>query len=196
MTSTRRSARLGDSRHSRLGCPLALTNKKILILSRRGDNGVFLNTLGDIKNAVDGVFVLSEGIRMRIEKSLVLVAVLLFSTSALSEDADIAVLDALQFNLGMVGFAGRISEAEKAMVNIQKRTDAGGVFFSIIDNKNSGDVAKLYALCGLKRVNSPRFDQAFDTLKSAEGQVSVTRGDVMKKESVTDLANQVKEGLC
>jgi hypothetical protein len=133
---------------------------------------------------------------MQFSKLLVFFFALSFSTAAISEDTDTFTLDASQFNLGMVGFVGRVSKAEAAMVDIGKRKNAGSIFFSVIEDENRGVVAKLYALCGLKGIRSALFGRAFERMKSTEGTVSVMRGDVMTKEGVNDLVNQIKNGLC
>lgn len=133
---------------------------------------------------------------MRISNLFVFLLALSFSNSVLSDDVDTLGLDAPQFNLGMVGFAGRISEAEVTMLNIKKRVDAESVFISIVEDESRGTVAKLYALCGLKSMRSALFGPVFERMSRTQDTVSVMRGDVMTKEEGSDLVNQIKNGLC
>ncbi|WLW63415.1 hypothetical protein RA224_08330 [Achromobacter aegrifaciens] len=115
---------------------------------------------------------------------------------ATARNFDASALDADQFSLGMVGFAGGISGAEKEMAKILERPDADDFFLSVINDDNRSTVAKLYALCGLKKGKSTAFGYAFEKIQAMNSSVSVMHGDVMKKESAGDLAVQVKNGRC
>ena len=58
-----------------------------------------------------------------------LTVVLLFSwlpAVAVAEEVDTSALDAPQFSLGMVGFIGRISDAEKRMLEVEKALKQAG----------------------------------------------------------------------
>lgn len=132
----------------------------------------------------------------RVGKLVGLLVLSLFSAGAVSEGIEISELDATHFSLGMVGFAGKISEAEKLMVKIKNRKDASKIFYSIIEDKNRSGVAKLYALCGLKGVGSSLFDRALSDLENFDENIPVLRGDIMGKESFKRLAIQIKNGLC
>lgn len=121
---------------------------------------------------------------------------LLMPFATMARNAETSELDADQFSLGMVGFVGRISGAEQEMVKILERPDADEFFLSIINNEETGGIAKLYALCGLKKNKSAAFGYAFEKVKVMNKSVSVMYGDVMKMETVSALAIQIKDGRC
>src|SRR5256885_6769065 len=80
------------------------------------------------------------------------------STPAMARPLDPAPLDASQFNLGLVGFAGEISPAERHLEAMLRRPEANAVLLSVIDDPRRSPVAKLYALCGLKRMGSGGYE--------------------------------------
>lgn len=115
---------------------------------------------------------------------------------ATARNVDASALDADQFSLGMVGFAGGISRAEKEMIEILEIPDADYFFLSVIDNDERSVVAKLYALCGLKKNKSSAFAHAFKKIQAMHSSVSIMYGDVMKKEKTGDIAIDIKNGRC
>ena len=79
-----------------------------------------------------------------------LTVVLLFSwlpAVAVAEEVDTSALDAPQFSLGMVGFIGRISDAEKRMLEVEKSPEASRIFSAIVEDEGRGGVARL---CGVR----------------------------------------------
>lgn len=128
-----------------------------------------------------------------------LTVVLLFSwlpAVAVAEEVDTSALDAPQFSLGMVGFIGRISDAEKRMLEVEKSPEASRIFSAIVEDEGRGGVARLYAACGLKRSGRSQFDHAFNRLENTDEKVSVMYGDVMQQEDFKVLLAQIKGGLC
>lgn len=109
---------------------------------------------------------------------------------------DDGAFDAYPFSIGMAGFAGATSLAEVAMQRTASRPDAAQVFLAIIDNDRRSDVAKLYALCGLKRIGSPSFQSAAGRFASLEKRVSVLHGDVLQKERLGDVVARITRWTC
>lgn len=121
---------------------------------------------------------------------------LLLSTAAMARPLDPAPLDASQFNLGLVGFAGGISPAERHLEAMLRRPEANAVLLSVIDDPRRSPVAKLYALCGLKRMGSGGYEAALVKLRGFEGQVSVKLGDQMFHEDVREAAERIENLEC
>lgn len=121
---------------------------------------------------------------------------LFLSTPAMSRPLDPAPLDASQFNLGLVGFAGEISPAERHLEAMLRRPEANAVLLSVIDDPRRSPVAKLYALCGLKRMGSGGYEAALVKLRGFEGQVSVMLGDQMFQEDIREAADRIENLEC
>jgi len=96
----------------------------------------------------------------------------------------------------MVGFAGRITEAEVKMNEIISSGGGEAVFVQIIESPNESLVAKLYSLCGLKKISSKEFNRLFDLMSRSEGQVSVIYGDVMSRDTLTQALEKIKYFRC
>lgn len=125
-----------------------------------------------------------------------LLAFLLLPTLAVSQEVDTSALDAHQFSLGLIGFVGYVSEAEQRMNEIAAHPEANSIFLAIVDDPGRSNVARLYALCGLKKLRSPQFGHALDTLDNLAGKVSVMHGDIMEKEDVGNIVSQIKSHRC
>jgi hypothetical protein len=115
--------------------------------------------------------------------------------TALAEIDD-AAFDAYPFSIGLAGFAGAQSRAEVAMQRTALRPDAAQVFSAVINDDRRSDVAKLYALCGLKQIGSPLFQSAAGRFASLERRVSVLHGDVLQKERLGDVVARITRWTC
>lgn len=82
------------------------------------------------------------------------------------------------------------------MQHIASLPNAAKVFQAVIDDTHRSNVAKLYALCGLKQVQSPGFIPAARQLASLSAEVSVMHGDVMEKEEIRQMVHRIREHLC
>lgn len=109
---------------------------------------------------------------------------------------DARPLDARQFNLGLVGFAGKISPAEAHLDDLIKRPEANAILLSVIDDPRRSPVAKLYALCGLKRIGSGAYSAALGKMRGLDGQVSVMFGDQMLQEDIRQAADRIETQQC
>lgn len=97
------------------------------------------------------------------------------------------------FSMGMNGFIGKRSEGERLYLKIMQGKKAREIFISIFNSKNSTYESKLYAACGLWRL-----DETY--LKSLSGyqthnHVSVLQGDILyKKPFDEELAKIISHG--
>ncbi len=98
------------------------------------------------------------------------------------------------FSLGMNGFVGIGSVGETELIKILTYQDAGAVFLRIANNSQATPEAKLYAACGLKKLNNndgePRFTQEWNK------EVSVLKGDVLRKERFKDIYFSILKHGC
>ncbi|WP_418514841.1 hypothetical protein [Delftia sp. PS-11] len=109
---------------------------------------------------------------------------------------DARALDAHQFNLGLAGFAGQVSPAEAYLEDMVKRPEANAILLSVIDDPRRSPVAKLYALCGLKRIGSGGYMAALDRLRGLQGQVSIMLGDQMLREDIRQAVDRIEHQQC
>jgi hypothetical protein len=109
---------------------------------------------------------------------------------------DATPLDAQQFHLGLEGLAGQISPAEAHLDDLLRRPEANAILLSVIDDPRRSAVAKLYALCGLKRLGSGGYGAALDRLRGTDGQVPVLSGDQLLVESVGQVAERIETQQC
>ncbi|MDA8455136.1 hypothetical protein M4R22_10205 [Acidovorax sp. GBBC 3334] len=115
---------------------------------------------------------------------------------AAQEKFDASKLDAHQFTLGYVGFIGHISEAEKYMEMVSKSPLAVDFFSEVIDDASSKSVAKLYALCGMKKAGGDNFEKYAEKVLKVGGKVSTMYGDQMKKEDIGFFVNRIRHHNC
>lgn len=98
------------------------------------------------------------------------------------------------FSLGMNGFVGIGSVGETELIKILTYQDAGAVFLRIANNSQATPEAKLYAACGLKKLNNkngePNLTQEWDK------EVSVLKGDVLRKEKFKDVYFSILKHGC
>lgn len=112
------------------------------------------------------------------------------------EKFEVSRLNAHQFTLGYVGFVGHISEAEKYMDVISKSPNAVQVFAKVIDDGSSTRVAKLYALCGMKKAGGAELEAYATKIMKVGGTVSTMYADQMKKEDISFFVNRIKYQEC
>lgn len=111
-----------------------------------------------------------------------------------SEETENILSRVNNFSLGMNGFVGIGSVGETELIKILTYQDAGAVFLRIANNSQATPEAKLYAACGLKKLNNndgePRFTQEWDK------EVSVLKGDVLRKEKFKDIYFSILKHGC
>ncbi len=130
------------------------------------------------------------------QKFFLSLAILISLNLAAEERFDASKLNAHQFTLGYVGFVGHISESEKYMEIVSKKPQAVKFFSEVIDDDSSTRVAKLYALCGIKKAGGDNFDLYAEKVLKVGGKVSTMYGDQMKKEEIGFFVDRIKNHSC
>ncbi|ABM32147.1 hypothetical protein C8E08_3740 [Paracidovorax citrulli] len=116
--------------------------------------------------------------------------------AAAEEGLDASKLDAHQFTLGHAGFAGHISEPERYMEMVAKNPNAVKFFSGVIDDASSTSVAKLYALCGMKKAGARDLQSYEEKVLKVGGKVSTMHGDQMQKEEIGFFVHRIRTGGC
>jgi len=132
---------------------------------------------------------------------LVTAALLACAQATPAVDADLAspakqFLQASQFSIGLVGFAGKISAEETAMRQLARSREAETQFFAVLEDPSATTEGKLYATCGLKLIGSKRFLLASQMLQKGGGAYSTMHGDILKKQDVRIALNHIEESKC
>ncbi len=104
-----------------------------------------------------------------------------------------AILKIDYFALGGVGFAGQTSEGENAFKILLSSKHATKYFELVLSKKNIP--AKLYALCGLREIDSTLFLQKLSMFTDTTLQVATMRGCISDEERFTDIVLEIKTGL-
>ncbi|TFZ52056.1 hypothetical protein E5C26_07820 [Serratia proteamaculans] len=110
-----------------------------------------------------------------------------------SEETENVLSRVNNFSLGMNGFVGIGSVGETELIKILTYQDAGAIFLRIAKNPQATPEAKLYAACGLKKLNNN--DGKADFAQEWDKQVSVLKGDVLRTENFKEVYfNILKHG--
>lgn len=109
------------------------------------------------------------------------------------QDSYKQLISAKYFAFGGVGFAGRISEGEIAFHTVVATTDALSRFNSAMTNQNF--VARLYALCALRKLDPEAFDRAAKPLLDPNARVTTMMGCEMQDEKVSEVVGRIKSGF-
>ncbi|SMB29039.1 conserved exported hypothetical protein [Serratia proteamaculans] len=111
-----------------------------------------------------------------------------------SEETENVLSRVNNFSLGMNGFVGIGSVGETELIKILTYQDAGAVFLRIANNSQATPEAKLYAACGLKKLNNKNGEPNFTPVWDKE--VSVLKGDVLRKEKFKDVYFSILKHGC
>jgi hypothetical protein len=110
-----------------------------------------------------------------------------------SEETENVLSKVNNFSLGMNGFVGIGSVGETELIKILTYQDARDIFLRIAKNPQATPEAKLYAACGLKKLNNN--DGEADFTQEWDKQVSVLKGDVLRTENFKEVYfNILKHG--
>jgi hypothetical protein len=102
------------------------------------------------------------------------------------------LLEAKFFAFGGVGFAGTKSEGEKAFQEVLTSPDALLFFKAAVTNDNP--VARLYALIGIRKLESESFDKLAMSLRDSNPRVTTMTGCMVNEERATDVLDRIKAG--
>ena len=132
----------------------------------------------------------------------VIVSSIAFSQPADSKDVDKTpdeqrayktILMVEYFALGGVGFAGETSAGESAF-KVLLSSKQSKKYFELILRK--GNVpAKLYALCGLREVDSTEFIKNASQFRDSTVTVATMRGCIGDEERFVDILQEIKTGF-
>jgi hypothetical protein len=95
------------------------------------------------------------------------------------------------FSLGLNGFVGHFSDGELAYREILAADNAESRFEVIYKSDRSTTAAKLYCACGLKELASPMFQEIKQGMKTSDARVATMKGDVMRKEGVSEIMKRI-----
>ena len=109
------------------------------------------------------------------------------------QDAYKELLKIEYFAFGGVGFAGQTSDGESAFRMILSSPKAKKYFELVLTKKNMP--AKLYALCGLKELDTTLFLQKMKIYSDTTVQVSTMRGCIRDDERFTDIVQEIRTGF-
>ncbi len=96
------------------------------------------------------------------------------------------------FAFGGVGFAGTISQGEKAFRTVLASTNGLSLFRKALARGTTE--AKLYALCGVHRLDPRSFESASRDLVSANPKVSTITGCLVGREEAATVVKQIAAG--
>ena len=102
------------------------------------------------------------------------------------------LLSANCFAFGGVGYAGTISPGEVAFHVVLASTNALGLFEAILSN-GTGE-AKMYALCGIRRLNQKAFEDSAKVLKEADPKVKTMSGCLATEEDASVVIRRIADG--
>jgi hypothetical protein len=109
-----------------------------------------------------------------------------------AQDAYKELLKIEYFAFGGVGFAGQTSDGESAFRMILSSPKAKKYFEQVLDKRNVP--AKLYALCGLRELDTTLFLQKVKGYSDTTVQVSTMRGCIQDEERVIDIIKEIQAG--
>lgn len=116
--------------------------------------------------------------------------------AATSIDQDVLELKKTKtFSLGLVGFVGHISDAEKTYRRVLQDPMALSIFSRLIADQDATVESRIYAACGLRTLSKEAFITHTQKLRIPD-KASVLRGDVLKMENVSDLLGRIKKFGC
>jgi hypothetical protein len=110
-----------------------------------------------------------------------------------SQDAYTELLKVEYFAFGGVGFAGQTSDGENAFRMILSSSKAKKYFELVMTKRNMP--AKLYALCGLRELDTTLFLQRLKDYSDTTVQVSTMRGCIRDDERFTDIVQEIRTGF-
>ncbi len=96
------------------------------------------------------------------------------------------------FALGGVGFVGTTSEGEKAYRTIVNSKDSLALFRSVL--KNGSAEAKLYALCGIRRLAPESYNAEAKALIAANPKVRTVSGCIVMEEPAANVVKRIASG--
>jgi hypothetical protein len=122
-----------------------------------------------------------------------------FSSDRLSQDSSSVqnaceqLLNIKCFAFGGVGYAGTTSPGEIAFRAMLASTNALVLFETTLSHGT--DEAKLYALCGIRRLDEKSFDASAKALKEADRKVRTMSGCLVAEEKASVVIQRIADGI-
>lgn len=114
-------------------------------------------------------------------------------TTLKREDAFQKLLAIRIFAFGGVGEAGVTSEGEKAFHAVAARTNALELF--TLAATNGTDEAKMYGLCGVRKLAPDRFDRYAIPLLIGNQSVTTMAGCIVLTQKASNVVAQIRAGM-
>ncbi len=96
------------------------------------------------------------------------------------------------FALGGIGYAGVMSDGERALRTVLKQSDASMSLEAVLPHASVA--GQLYALLGLRLRDRAAYARALHTLPPRDSQVETMRGCSVGRESFRELVSKIEHG--
>lgn len=130
-----------------------------------------------------------------ISASLLFVSALLPQVGLAESTAMNPLLNATIFKMGHVGVAAHTSEEEAALVTVLTQPNARAELRKLLQASKSNE-AKLYALCGIRRLSRPLFVAEVKRVRWDGKTFNHMRADVITKASTQDRLRLMRSEGC
>ena len=97
------------------------------------------------------------------------------------------------FNFGGMSRNISMSVGEKSFRILLKNTEAVKLFQGVFDEGN--DEAKMYALCGLRMLDRPRFQEMVESLRESDQPVNLISGCSEQSFPVKEVVRKIEDGF-
>ena len=94
--------------------------------------------------------------------------------------------------MGGVGYAGTMSDGERALRDVLKKPDAVAKLEALI--ATASPAGKLYALIGLRRRDRGGYERALEKCRAIDAKVTTARGCLLDQEQFRDLVKEIERG--
>jgi len=102
------------------------------------------------------------------------------------------LLTVRRFALGGIGFAGTISDGERAFQTVAASTNALELFRAVL--KNGSAEGQMYALCGIHRLAPQSFSSHARSLADAESRIRTMSGCLLSEERSSNIVARIAAG--
>ena len=106
--------------------------------------------------------------------------------------SETALQKTMTFALGGVGFAGTMSQGERALREVLKEPDAARRLENIVANASAA--GQLYALLGLRLRDREAYQRALQKYRTNDANVQTMRGCIIQRESFRKLIEEIERG--
>jgi hypothetical protein len=119
-------------------------------------------------------------------------AVLFSGARSIHAAPDAPLKKTATFALGGIGYAGVMSEGERALREILTETDAARRLENMLPG--ASPAGQLYALLGLRLRDQAAYQRALEKYRANDAKVQTMRGCILQRESFRELVKQIERG--